>query len=227
MASFRGHLALSTALGAAYGCLAAWEWGLGWGTVCLGAGLTALGGMLPDLDSKSGVPLREMSGLAAVAVPFLLLRRLQASGFSLDEMLVLLGGIYLVIRYGAGQLLSQVAVHRGMFHSIPAMLIAGLSVFLLYHNPNIDLRYYMAGGVMLGFLSHLVLDELCAVDFHGARIRLNKAAGSALKFYSSSWLATLTAYTILAGLVYLVGQDLQHHGTSWQLLERRFWETLW
>ena len=143
MASFRGHITLSAALGVAYGGLAAWQWGFEWGTVCLGAGLTALGGMLPDLDSKSGVPLREMSGLAAVAVPFLLLRRLQDSGFSVDEKLVLLGGVYLFIRYGAAGALSLITVHRGMFHSIPAMLIAGLCVFLLYHNPNMNLRWFM------------------------------------------------------------------------------------
>jgi membrane-bound metal-dependent hydrolase YbcI (DUF457 family) len=202
------------------------QWDLGWGTVCLGAGLTALGGMLPDLDSKSGVPLREMSGLAAVATPFLLLHRLQASGFSLDEKLVILGGIFVFIKYAAGAVINFFTVHRGMFHSVPGMLIAGLSVFLLYHNPKMDVRFYMAGGVMLGFLSHLVLDEMCSVDFSGARVRLSKSAGSALKFHSSGWLPTLTTYLVLAGLVYMASLELQHNGTSWQLLERRFWETL-
>jgi hypothetical protein len=53
---------------------------------------------------------------------------------------------------------------------------------------------------MLGFLSHLVLDEIYSVDFMGLRVRLNKYAGSALKFFSPSWTATLIAYAILAGL---------------------------
>ncbi len=60
---------------------------------------------------------------------------------------------------------------------------------------------------MLGFLSHLVLDELYSVDFMGLRVRLNKYAGSALKLASRSWPATLTTYVILAGLGFLALQE--------------------
>src|SRR5262249_37428739 len=151
MASYRGHLAFSSALAAGYGGLAAWKLDLDWGPLFLGAGLTALGGLLPDLDSDSGVPVRELFGLAAVAVPALLLPRLGATGLSTEETLVVLSGLYLVIRYGLSALFKRVTVHRGMFHSIPAMLIAGLLVFLLYHSPDLTNRLFLAGGVMLGF----------------------------------------------------------------------------
>ncbi len=60
----------------------------------------------------------------------------------------------------------------------------------------------MAGGVLIGFLSHLLLDEIYAVDFRGLRPKLNQFAGSALKFYSKSWLATLFTYVVLGGLGY-------------------------
>ena len=56
------------------------------------------------------------------------------------------------------------------------------------------------------FLSHLVLDEFYSVDFMGVTIRFNKYAGSALKFFSPSWGATLTTYVLLGllgGLAYL------------------------
>src|SRR5689334_1724301 len=95
MASYRGHLTFSTLLGAGYGGLAAWQWHMDWGPAVLGGGLTALGGMLPDLDSDSGVPIRELSGVAAAATPFLLLHRLESQGLSMDQMLVLMGGLYL------------------------------------------------------------------------------------------------------------------------------------
>ena len=36
------------------------------------------GAALPDLDSDSGVPVRELFGVAAATVPFLLLQRLDA-----------------------------------------------------------------------------------------------------------------------------------------------------
>jgi hypothetical protein len=83
------------------------------------------------------------------------------------------------------------------------MLIAGLATYLLYPGEDRLLRAFLAGGVMLGFLSHLVLDELCSVDFLGLRLRLNKYAGSALKLFSRSWTANFTTYLVLAGLGYL------------------------
>jgi len=87
-----------------------------------------------------------------------------------------------------------------MFHSVPAMLIAGLAVFLIYHNPNIYIRGFVGLGVMIGFLSHLALDEMFAVDFTGATPKLNQFAGSALKFWSKSWPASLLTYAILLAL---------------------------
>jgi hypothetical protein len=224
MASYRGHLAFSTALGVAYGALAVWHRHVDWGTAALGGGLAAVGGMLPDLDSDSGVPVRHLSGLAAAVTPCLLLPRLQAAGFTTDQVLVILGGTYLAIRYGVAALFKALTVHRGMFHSLPAALIAGLAVFLLYHHPDVDHRLYAAGGIMLGYLSHLVLDELCSVDFMGLRVRLAKSAGSALKFTSRSWSATLTTYALLAGLAWLAAEELGASGMSWRAVPGRFWE---
>jgi hypothetical protein len=203
MASYRGHLAFAGALGAGYAGVAAWYLGLDWGPVLLGAGLTTLGGLLPDLDSDSGVPVRELFSLAAVAVPLLLFHRVQDLHFSPEQTMVILVGIYLFVRYGVSEVFRQATVHRGMFHSIPAMFIAGLAVYLLDHNPDLRIRFYLAGGVMIGFLSHLVLDELYSVDFSGSRLRLNKYAGSALKLASRSWTATVATYALLAALAAL------------------------
>jgi len=136
MASYRGHLAFSSVLGAAYGGLAALRWDMDWGPILLGAGITTLGGLLPDLDSDSSVPVREVFGLAAAITPLILLRRVLKVGFSYDQTVVILCGIYIFIRYGLRVLLGKLTVHRGMFHSIPAMLIAGLLVLLAYHSPS-------------------------------------------------------------------------------------------
>jgi hypothetical protein len=205
MASYRGHLAFSSALGAGYGGLAIWYGGVpAWGAACLGAGLTTLGGLLPDLDSDSGVPVRELFGVGAAALALSLYPRLAQENLSTEQILALIGGVYLFVRYGLSRVFKGWTVHRGMYHSLPAMLIAGLAVYLLYpHSPgrppleDLQLRVYLAGGVMLGFFSHLLLDELYSVDLMGLRLRLNKYAGSALKFTSKSWPATLTTYGLL------------------------------
>jgi membrane-bound metal-dependent hydrolase YbcI (DUF457 family) len=203
MASYRGHLTFSTGLGVAYGGLAAWQLGVPLPVAGVGGLLTALGGLLPDLDSDSGVPVRELFGLAAAAVPLLLLRRLSASGLTAEETLLAAAGIYAGIRYGLSSIFKHLTVHRGMFHSLPAMVIAGLVVFLAYRHPVFVLRAYLAVGVMAGFLSHLVLDELCSVDFRGLTPKLNQFAGSAVKLYSDSWSANFITYGLMLALGYV------------------------
>src|SRR5438552_13728477 len=86
MASYAGHLSLSAVLGAAYGSTGAYYYQMDWGPALLAAGLTTIGGVLPDLDSDSGVPVRELFGLGAVVVPFLMLRRLVNLNFTFEEL---------------------------------------------------------------------------------------------------------------------------------------------
>jgi hypothetical protein len=64
------------------------------------------------------------------------------------------------------------------------------------------MRLYLCGGVMVGFASHLILDEFYAIDFNGLRFKPNKFSGSAFKFASPSWPATLATYALLAVLGY-------------------------
>ena len=208
MASYVGHISLAAALGAAYGSAGAFYYQLDWGPAILGAGLTTIGGMMPDLDSDSGVPVREMFGLGAVVVPFLLLRRLMNLELTFEELLVVIAGIYLFVRYGLSEIFKRITVHRGIFHSIPAMIIAGLTMFLLYHSPDMQLRIYLAVGTMIGFLSHLVLDELYSVDFSGVSIHLNQFAGSALKLYSQSWPVTVSTYLLLGCLGFVASREI-------------------
>src|SRR5262245_58360672 len=207
MAGYRGHLAFSTALGLAYGAGAYWYFGVDPLASVMAGCLTSASGLLPDLDSDSGVPVRTLFGLASILVPVLALPRMLAMRRPLEEVLVFLVVAHLFIRYVLSALFKRVTVHRGMFHSIPAMGIAGLAVFLIYHHPNVPVRMYLAGGAMLGFLSHLVLDEMCSVDLVGAQVKLNKFAGSALKFASPSWGATLGTYLVLAGLGFLTAMQ--------------------
>jgi membrane-bound metal-dependent hydrolase YbcI (DUF457 family) len=207
MADFRTHITFSTVCGVVYGAAAVKPLGFSPESAALAAGVTAVGGMLPDLDSDSGVPVREMSGLAAAVLPLLLLPRLQQIGMTREGMLVTMGLLYIVIRYGFAGVIKYISVHRGMFHSLPGMLIAGLIVYLEYHSDDLKIRLLLASGVMLGFLSHLVLDEIYSVDFNGIRIKLKSSAGSAVKFFSTVWYANCICYGLLGGLGYLAYLD--------------------
>ena len=208
MAGFKTHITVSTVLGAGYGLGAWWAFGVPEPTCALAAGLCSVSGMLPDIDSDSGVPFRESMAFAAAVVPMLMIERFAHLGW-VPETMVLVGGlIYLAIRFGLATLLRKYTVHRGMFHSIPAALIAGQVAFLVCADDNLELRYYKAVAVVVGFLSHLLLDELYSIEWYRGRIRLKKSFGTAMKFWGtrSLW-ANVSTYGKLILLTYVVLRD--------------------
>jgi len=222
MAGFRTHITVSTLCGAGYGIAAYKVLGHQPESAMLAAGLTAVGGMLPDLDSDSGVPVREMSGLAAAVIPLLLFNRLVTMGMTHEGVLAALVGLYLFMRYGAAYIFKHVTVHRGMFHSIPAMLIAGLVVYLEYESPNRSVRILLACGVMIGFLSHLLLDEIYSVDFNGIRLKVKASSGTAVKFVSGSIAATAVCYGLLGVLIFLAYAEFKGKHPNEPVDIRRF-----
>ena len=210
MASYREHLTASSVLGIGVGITAA---SLGFTPVqaVLAGCLTGIGGILPDLDSESGRPVRELFSLTAALAPSLMMQRLLEWGGNTEGAMLLAIMIYVSIRYGGAWLLGLLAVHRGMFHSIPAMLIAGELAYLGYKSPAVEVKLLMGIGVMLGFFSHLLLDELYAVEWTGVRVRLNQFAGSAVKLVGKSWPANIFTYGLLFTLSFGVWED---HGLA-------------
>ena len=207
MAGFRTHVTVSSGLGVAVGAAAVNPLGYSPEAGFLVATVTAVGGMLPDLDSDSGIPLRETFSLAAAVSPLVLLPRFEQIGLSREGTVAGCVLAYLFVRYVGANTVRFISVHRGMFHSIPAMLISGLTVYLAYHSPDRNVRVLLAAGVMLGFFSHLLLDELYSVDFNGVRLKLNQFAGSAIKFVSPSLPATLVCYLLLGTLLWLAYRE--------------------
>lgn len=214
MAGFRMHISVSTICGVAYGTAAYKLLGHTGETSLLAAGVTAVSGMLPDLDSDNGVPVRELSAFAAASIPMLAVPRLPQTGMSMEGVYATVGLAYFIIRFGGAWLVRYLAVHRGMFHSVPAMLIAGLSVYLAYGSPVQSIRLLLAAGAMIGFFSHLLLDEIYSVDFNGVRIKLNSFAGSAIKFVSPSFLATAICYLILGSLLWAAYREFRAPSTQ-------------
>jgi len=220
MASFHQHVTVSTALGIGYG-VAAYHWmGMDWSACVIAGGLTSLAGMLPDLDSPNGQPVREVFGFGAAVAPLMLLKRCNCSigsaahaaaegetHVSNEKLIVLMAACYLIVRYGGAWLLDRMTDHRGMFHSIPAALIAAGTTFLLFNEPSPVERLFLAGGTLIGFLSHLVMDEIWSIRLGVTGVGWKKSVGTALKFFSKSIPATAVAYAILLGACYLLLQE--------------------
>ena len=56
-------------------------------------------------------------------------------------------------------------MHRGIFHSLPVALIFCEIAFLVCTAGDLNLRYFKAGAIAIGFMSHLILDEIWSIDF--------------------------------------------------------------
>lgn len=204
MADFKTHITVSTLAGIGYGAGAHFAYGVPVSTCLLAGGLCSVSGMLPDVDSDSGVPLRESLAFAAAVVSMMMVDRFQQLGIMSAEMIVLAGAIsYLTVRFGMGELLRRFTVHRGMFHSIPAVIIAGELAFLLASG-DVAIRCYKAGAVAAGYLVHLLLDEFFSVEWYRGRMRFKKSFGTALKVFGHQWWPNVSAYAKLGLLSWLV-----------------------
>ncbi len=202
MAGYREHVTVSGLLGVAYASAAMFMFGYSLIQACIAAVLTWISGMLPDLDSESGKPIRELFGVVAAIAPLMLMQHVNAMGVNGDRAMLFSLISYGVVRYGGAFLLAKLTVHRGMFHSIPALLIAAELTFLAYHTDDFRVRMLMAVGVGLGFLSHLMLDEMYSVQWDGAKVKLAKSSGSAMKFWGNEALPNGVAMGLLLCLSY-------------------------
>jgi len=205
MAGFKTHITVSSLLGVGYGAAAFSVYHVPLPACALAAGLCGVSGMFPDLDSGPGRPLRESTTFAAAVVPMMLLDRFRQMGLAPESIVLAGAAIYLAIRFGVGWLLRHVTVHRGMFHSLPAAAIAFELTFLLCarEHETLALRLFNASAVLIGFMSHLILDEIWSIDFSHGVPHLKKSFGTAIKFWSESLGSTAATYALL-GLLTLV-----------------------
>ncbi len=203
MAGFRTHITTSSVLGVGYTGVGLYL-GMPIESSLIAGGMCGIGGMLPDIDSDSGVPFRESMGFAAAIIPLLMLSRFKELGLNFEQMVLVCGALYLFVRFGIARLLSRYTVHRGMFHSIPAALTFAGVAFLLCDYGSLQLRYFKTAGLFLGVMSHLMLDELYAVEWKGGRWRFKKSFGTAMKLWGKNAWANISTYGKLIIVVLMI-----------------------
>ncbi len=213
MADFRTHVTTSSVLGVGYAGM-----GIAMGfpieSSLVAGGLCGVSGMLPDLDSDTGIPIRESMGFAAGIVPMLLVERFRAIGMEHDQIVLVAAVLYFLIRFAGASLLGRFSVHRGMFHSIPAALTFAGAAFLLCGPADDErIRYLKAGAVFFGVMSHLLLDELYSIEWKGGRLRLKRSFGTAVKLWGKNGWANFSAYAKLVVVGIMVASEssvMQH-----------------
>ncbi len=207
VADFKTHITGSTLVGIAFGYWGVTQQGMSVETGILAAGLCSVSGMLPDLDSDSGIPLRETSMFASAVVPILMLDRFREMQLSHESMVLATMLIYLGIRFVIVEFFRRFTVHRGMWHSLPAAATAGLAAYLVMPCPEESIRLFKTAAIVIGFLVHLILDEIWAIEFGFLRFRAKKSFGSALKLFGNNQLSNLVVYAQVIFLAYLAWGD--------------------
>ena len=141
----------------------------------------SLGSVLPDIDLKDSRPSRALFAGLAVFFSFALLFHF-APRLSILEMWALWIGSLLFVRYGLHTAFHRLTVHRGVWHSWIAGLASSLAAVLIFYYvfDRPDGVAWLAGGFLfIGFLTHLILDEMYSVDVLGNHIK--KSFGTAFK----------------------------------------------
>jgi hypothetical protein len=217
MGNYRQHITFASFLGGFYSAGASFWLGVHWFYGTVATLLTTLSGLLPDLDSASGVELKGFTGilgvLAAMAVWDAVGRADPPPIFEVHLWAVVL--TYVAVRHGLRRVLAKLSNHRGISHSLPTCAVWGLLTYLYYPSNYHGLRVLMAAAVVVGFLSHLLLDEICSVDLRGARV--NKAFGTAIKLWAPSPWSTLAMYGLLSYLTWVAIQRWPANPTQFDL----------
>ncbi len=204
LGNYRQHITFAGVLGIAYAWAAYLLAGFHWLYGTVAALLATLGGLLPDLDSPSGVELKGFTGILGVLTALAVWQRLEnlrkPLPFELHLWSVILA--FILVRHGIRRIMTRISVHRGISHSVPMCAVWGALAYLYYPTDHHALKVMMALAVVIGFSSHLLLDEICSVDLRGARV--NKAFGTAIKFWAPSAVATIAMYAVLSYLTWKI-----------------------
>ncbi|MCP3942962.1 MAG: metal-dependent hydrolase [Desulfobacteraceae bacterium] len=141
-----------------------------------------VGGILPDIDSDSSIPVRLLFTFIATIISFLIVfaQSAHSSVLALFFMWII---SFIVIKVFCFSLFTRMTVHRGIIHSIPAGFFCWfLSTIILYKIFNFsNFTAWMAGlFIFTGFILHLVLDEFYSLNLFGDKVK--KSLGTALKF---------------------------------------------
>ncbi|MFC0266575.1 metal-dependent hydrolase [Kushneria aurantia] len=183
MANFKTHFTVAAVSGALLGGFG-WRYGLWSFEAALPmAAMTTLGGVIPDIDADQSRSVKVIFTIMAVVAligvvtllqPHLTIAALSGAGIA----------TFFAVRYPLSALFKRFSVHRGIWHSLLASLLAAALVAVVSYQLFIQTpehSWYLGVAILVGALIHLLLDEICSIDLEGTRLK--RSFGTALKFY--------------------------------------------
>ncbi|MGB5737413.1 MAG: metal-dependent hydrolase [Thiohalocapsa sp.] len=198
MANFKTHLIGGTIVSSA-GAFASFGQGLsGPGETQALFVVGVAGSLLPDIDADDSKPMRAVFDLAGIVVGFLVAFRF-AEHLKMLDLVLIWGCVWLAMCFPVRMLFARFTVHRGIWHTLLMALVLALTAtiaadFLLDLAPT--LAWLVGGFTLLGYLTHLLLDEFASVDLFDRRVK--RSFGTAFKPLSlKAWPASLSLIGVL------------------------------
>lgn len=209
MALFREHISVGAVVAGGI-VVAAYNYGYMQDPMMLTTlfALTTIASFAPDLDSDSGLPFHLLFGTFTIACAsavfyYVLQTHVQDWRYVIGIPL----GALAVIWFIGGAIFKHFTEHRGMMHSIPAALIAGLLTYLaaLYVGVGIIFSGILSVAVVIGYVTHLILDEIhSSFSLGGIPFIPKRSLGTAIKFFAPhAPVKNMATYVLLAWLVYI------------------------
>jgi hypothetical protein len=169
------------------------------------------------------VPIRISFNLLAFALAFLVMFMFMGR-YTVLELVAVWLGVFVAVRYFVLELFVSFTTHRGAIHSLLAGVFFALcTVSLSEHLFSKPYPVAWAYGtfVGLGFVIHLLLDELFSVDLMNRRIKAS--FGSALKIASLKyWRGTLFLLLATAGVYSTVSYPSGFYAAARNKLEAHY-----
>lgn len=166
-----------------------------------------VGGLLPDIDSDSSLPVRLLFTFIATVISFLIMFHQRADNSAVELFIIWLVS-FLVIKFLFFSMFTRITVHRGIIHSVPASLFFWfLTTIILYHFFSFSKKtVWMAGFFVFGgFILHLLLDELISLNLFGDKPK--NSSGTAFKFGVAKDLKSTVAVYAATALLFVATPD--------------------
>ncbi len=209
MANFKTHLSLSATAGIAATGIAITLQLITYTHAPWFIFLVVVGGMLPDIDANNSKPVQLLFSLLAILSMFVVLHVLNQQ-YASHLLLMMAAGSYVLVRYGVSALFNRFTEHRGVFHSLLAALFFAFQVtcisFYFLHWNVVD-AWLNGVFIAIGFIVHLLLDEIYSVDLSNSRMK--KSFGTAMKLWNyHNFMASALMLTCTMGLYWLTPSPL-------------------
>ena len=167
--------------------------------------LGVIGGMLPDIDSDNSIPVKIAYKVISLIVPLIIVFK-----FSVKLALLKIIGLWIIFSLILYMIFThgflKMTVHRGIFHTIGMGVLAGELLALFFIDAlhiNHTLAIFSGVYLTIGYIIHLILDEVYSVDLHNSRLK--RSFGTALKIYDKNNLSgSLIVNALAIGIFFLL-----------------------